>query len=221
MVGDLCRELGVAHAILPVRIEASGNLQTAARSARYAALAGWMVRRGLDALATAHHVEDQAETLVMRLNRASGPDGLAGIRARGLLPDGSGLVLRPLLAFRRQTLRGIVDAAGIVPVDDPSNQSARFDRARIRKALAEVDWLDPVALAASAAHLAEAAEAMDWTARMLRDRLVSPVDGGFDYCPEAPRALALRLVAGIAEAMGESGARGSNWIVSLRSLTTQ
>lgn len=209
MVADLCRELGVRHAILPVRVEATGNLQAVARSARYAALGEWLAAQGLDALATAHHADDQAETLVMRLNRASGLGGLAGIRARGRLPDGSGLVLRPLLPMRREALRAMVAAAGIAPVDDPSNQAEQFDRVRIRKALAGADWLDPVALAASAGHLAEAGEALDWTARMLWDRLVSAVDDGFDYRPEAPRALALRLVAGIVVRMGEAGPRGS------------
>lgn len=209
MVARLSRELGVPHAILPVRIEPAGNLQAIARAARYAALGAWMAARGLDALATAHHVEDQAETLVMRLNRASGPAGLAGIRARGSLPDGSGLVLRPLLAVRREALRRVVEAAGIVPVDDPSNRAERFDRVRIRKALSQADWLDPAALAASASHLADADEALAWTAQLLRDRLVSAVDGGFDYRPEAPRALALRILADILDRMGETGHRGS------------
>lgn len=209
MVASLCQGLGVPHATLPVQVETTGNLQASAREARYGALAGWMAARGLDALATAHHVEDQAETLVMRLNRASGLAGLAGIRARGSLPDGSRLVLRPLLAMRREALRGIVEAAGLVPVDDPSNRAERFERVRIRTALARADWLDPVALAASASHLAEAGEALDWAAEGLWDRLVRPVDEGFDYRPEAPRALALRLVAGILGRMGEPPPRGS------------
>jgi len=146
----------------------------------------------------------------MRLNRASGLAGLAGIRgAGGAVPDGSRPVLRPLLAMRREALRGIVEAAGLVPVDDPSNRADRFDRVRIRKALARADWLDPVALAASASHLAEAAEALDWAAGRLWDRLVSRVDEGFDYRPEAPRALALRLVADILGRMGEPPPRGS------------
>lgn len=209
MVARLCRDLGVAHAILPIRLQSAGNLQAAARTARYAALGEWIAARGLDALATAHHVEDQAETLVMRLNRASGLGGLAGIRARGSLPDGTALVLRPMLAMRRADLRNIVDAAGVVPVDDPSNQADRFDRARIRKALAAADWLDPAALAVSAGHLAEADEALNWVAGMEWERRVVASGGGFDYQPGVPRALALRLIAAILDRMGVSQPRGS------------
>lgn len=209
LVAGLCRKLGVPHATLPVHIETTGNIQAAARVARYAALGKWVAARRLDALATAHHVEDQAETLVMRLNRASGLAGLAGIRARGSLPDGEGLVLRPLLTMRREALRRVVEAAGIVPVDDPSNRAERFDRARIRMALAQADWLDAAALAASASHLADADQALDWVVQLVRDRLVSAADGGFDYRPEAPRALALRLLAGILDRMGETNPRGS------------
>ena len=209
LVARLCEELGVRHAILPVRLEMTGNLQAMARSARYAALASWMAARGLDALATAHHVEDQAETLIMRLNRASGLGGLAGIRSRTSLPDGSGLLLRPLLAMRRDALRGIVEAAGLVAVDDPSNRAERFDRARIRRALAGADWLDPAALAASSSHLADADEALDWAAGMAWERLVTESEQGFDYRPQAPRALALRLLGRILSCMGESNPRGS------------
>ncbi len=209
MVADLCGQLGVPHAILPVRVEPVGNLQAQARTARYAALGGWMRERGLAALATAHHVEDQAETLVMRLNRASGLAGLAGIRARGTLPGGTGLVLRPLLTMRRSTLRGIVDAAGIAAVDDASNHDDRFDRARIRKALGQADWIDAEGMAASASYLAEADEALDWAVRLAWDRLVVARPGGFDYRPEAPRVISLRLLAGILESMGEHGQRGS------------
>lgn len=166
-VERLCGELGIAHGILPARVEASGEgLQSAARTARYSALAGWMDREDLGLLLTAHHCDDQAETLLMRLNRGSGVAGLAGVRAQGAVPGTGGRLrlCRPLLGWRRGELQAVVAAAGVEAALDPSNSDERFDRARLRRRLGEAPWLDPSALARSAALLAEAEAALDWAA---------------------------------------------------------
>ena len=185
------------------RVEvAAGNLQDEARSARYSALAGWAVEHGLAALATAHHADDQAETVLMRLNRGSGLSGLAGVRPRGTVPGGKLPLVRPLLAWRRSELGAVVARAGIAPVDDPSNADPRFDRARIRAALAESDWLDPAAIAQSAANLADAEEALAWAFELEWDRWVDIDDGGVRYEPHAPRALVLRVVERIIAGFG-------------------
>jgi tRNA(Ile)-lysidine synthase len=104
-----------------------------------------MEREGLDALATAHHADDQAETLLARLNRGSGVAGLAGVRARGIVPGTRLPLIRPLLGWRRADLGEVVAAAGLTPVQDPSNSDDRFDRARIRKALSRwrTGWTCP------------------------------------------------------------------------------
>ena len=159
-VGAVCHELGVPHAILPVEVQ-PGNLQANARAARYEALSRWAAARNLDALATAHHADDQAETLLMRLNRGSGLSGLAGIRASTSMPGSTRRLLRPLLGWRKAELEIVVRARGIEAVRDPSNENEDFDRVRIRKALAECDWLDPLRLARSAALLAQVEEALD------------------------------------------------------------
>jgi tRNA(Ile)-lysidine synthase len=207
MVAAVCAERGIPCAVLTVQTGA-GNRQAAARAARYAALAGWAGREGLSALATAHHADDQAETLVMRLNRASGLSGLAGVRARGVVPGGELPLVRPLLRWRREELAEIVARAGLEPARDPSNADDAYDRVRIRKALADAEWLDPEALSESAAHLADADEALDWlVAREWDERISIAAGGAIRFEPGVPRAVALRVVARIVEGFG-SPARG-------------
>jgi tRNA(Ile)-lysidine synthase len=207
MVGGVCAVLGVAHAVLPVAVS-EGNLQAEARVARYAALAGWAGERGLPALATAHHADDQAETLLLRLNRASGVAGLAGARAKGVVPETRIPLLRPVLGWRREDLAAIVAGAGITAAQDPSNTDDRFDRARIRKALADMDWLDVSAVAQSAAHLADADAALDWAAAREWETGVRVEAPGITYRPTAPRAIALRVMSRIVTELDGTAPRG-------------
>lgn len=203
MVAGICAERDIPCEVLRVTV-VTGNVQAEARAARYAALAQWASRQGISAIATAHHADDQAETLLMRLNRGSGVAGLAGVRERTHVPPSLVPLIRPLLTFRRAELAGIVAAAGLTPVDDPSNADDRFDRARIRKALSDSDWLDPLALAAAAANLARADEALDWAAsREWNERVVEEGDT-FRYRRLAPKAVAMRIVARI---VGDFGGR--------------
>ena len=188
---------------------APGNVQSEARRARYAALAGWMERRGAGALATAHHADDQAETLLLRLNRASGVAGLAGTRARATVPGTSLVLLRPLLTWRRADLAAIVDAAGITAAQDPSNEDDRFDRVRLRKVLKDADWLDVDAIAGSASHLADADAALDWAAEREWRECVSKEGLGLLYRPRAPRAIALRVISRIVTELDGNEPRGS------------
>ncbi|CAN5188998.1 hypothetical protein BH10PSE13_BH10PSE13_04970 [soil metagenome] len=161
MVSAYCAERGLPHATLRPASPITGSVQAEARAVRYALLEAWMDARGLDWLLTAHHADDQLETMLMRLNRASGVAGLAGIRAR------RARVIRPLLGFRKADLEDHARAQGLPSADDPSNRDHRFDRARLRAALAGVDWLDPAAAARSAAALADAEAALEWTAAWL------------------------------------------------------
>ena len=87
MVADLCETLGVPHRILVadwIRSPTS-NIQAEARAMRYRLLNDWAIERGLSAVATAHHADDQAETLLMRLARGAGVGGLGGTRKRRAL----------------------------------------------------------------------------------------------------------------------------------------
>ncbi|MEP7221567.1 MAG: tRNA lysidine(34) synthetase TilS [Novosphingobium sp.] len=195
-VARICADLGVPHEVLTVTL-AAGNVQAQARAARYAAMAEWLRRRELAALATGHHADDQAETLLLRLNRGSGVAGLAGVRARGRVPGTSLPLLRPLLDWRRSELSDVVANAGFVAADDPSNRSAKYDRARLRSAMTGADWLDVSAVAQSAAHLADADAALEWAAAREWREGVSKTPMGMAYRPRAPRAIALRVIARI------------------------
>jgi len=169
MVARTCAELRVPHEILAVEWSEppSSAIQERAREARYRLLAGWLVERKLKALATAHHADDQAETILMRLNRGSGLRGLAGMRATSVVPGSRLPLLRPLLSWQRAELEQLCAAAGLEPAVDPSNSDDQFERVRIRKALADAAWLSPEALARSAAHLASADDALGWVAEGL------------------------------------------------------
>jgi tRNA(Ile)-lysidine synthase len=164
MVAAHCATLAVPHVTLcwddP---KPTANIQAAARAARYRLLADWCAAAGVSLLLTAHHADDQAETLVMRLQRGSGIAGLAGIRSLRPLAPGVCLV-RPLLGVRRAALAGIVAAAGWTPVQDPANADLRFDRTAARALLASASERDVTRLAAIAAHLADAEVALDWSA---------------------------------------------------------
>lgn len=205
LVAHICAELGVPHQILRVDV-AAGNMQSMAREARYGALTKWMKQREIGILATAHHADDQAETLLMRLNRASGLSGLVGVRKRGKVPASPGKqappLIRPLLGWRKAELIALVTDAGLAPAQDPSNSDDAFDRARIRKALAQADWVDSEAIAQSAAHLADAEEALEWAANREWDECVHIGSDQISYTPAAPRAVRLKVLA---RAIGQLG----------------
>ncbi len=197
-VAAICAERDIPHDILTVQVE--GNVQAGARTARYAALEGWCTDHGLAWLATAHHADDQAETLLMRLARGSGLSGLAGIRRTRSLGS-SVTLIRPLLDWRKAELEAVVEAAGLEPVRDPGNTDPRYDRSRMRAFLAEARWLDPARIAATAGYLAEAAAALEWAAGAAA---AARLDGNsldpHGLPPELLRRLMLRLFAGHGEA---------------------
>lgn len=188
----LCAGLGVPATALTVTVP-PGNVQDQARKARYGALAQWAQGR-LAMVATAHHADDQAETLLMRLNRGSGLSGLAGIRERTRLGPTDTMLLRPLLGWRKNELERIVDDAGIVPVRDPSNSDPRFDRARLRAALAGADWLSPTGIARSAALLAEAEDTIVRLCAIEMLRSVSAQGKQTTYQPSADPYIVKRVV---------------------------
>ncbi len=108
-----------------------------ARDARYARLIAACQQHGCTDLLLGHQADDLAETVWMRENARSGPEGLAGMGWITVRPDIR--LIRPLLGFSRQALRNTLRQAGIEWVDDPSNQDQRAERVRLRYLLQEND----------------------------------------------------------------------------------
>lgn len=173
LVARYCASIEVPHAILAPAAPPSGaSLQARARELRYRLLVDWAVAAGAGVLLTAHHMDDQAETFLMRAARGSGVSGLAAIRERReAAADAPGplLLLRPLLGWRRAELRRVVRAGGIDFVDDPTNLDPAHDRTRFRRLLDDNGWLDVPGLARSAAHAAEAERAIAELAELFWD----------------------------------------------------
>lgn len=209
-VAAQCAARGLPHVTL-VREggDFTSNIQARARAARYALMGDWCAAHGYGLLLTAHHADDQAETLLMRLNRASGSDGLAAIRPARRLQPGVMLV-RPLLAVRKADLAALAAADGWRQVDDPSNRDLRHDRTAMRALLAATPALDVTALAASAAHLAADAEALAWAADLAWAGRVQEADGRLLVdAGGLPAALVQRLLASAVETLAGRPARGS------------
>ena len=161
-VAALATGLGLSHDILHwAEGPGAGNLQDQARQARYGLLRDWARRKGIAALALGHTADDQAETVLMRLTRASGVDGLSAMSAVRQLEDLT--LLRPLLSLRRADLRDYLRAEGVPWVDDPSNEDRRFDRVRLRQALPMLEelGLSVEALSLVAKNMQQARQTLD------------------------------------------------------------
>ena len=104
-------------------------------------------------------------------------------------------------AFRAE-LQRVVEAAGLEVAQDPSNENERFDRVRMRKALAGADWLDIDALAASASHLSDAEEAVEHYFQHLVESCVSAGRGFARFTPPPSREMQLRLARWAIEECG-------------------
>jgi tRNA(Ile)-lysidine synthase len=137
-VKRLARTLGVAHRTMrwQGRKPATG-LQEAARLERYRLLAAAAKDLGAHAIVTAHTLDDQAETVLIRLTRGSGISGLAAMARISSLPGGDSEVslVRPLLNIPKARLLATLRRARIPYADDPSNRDPRFTRARLRASM--------------------------------------------------------------------------------------
>lgn len=150
-VDRLCADLGVSHFVLRwADWDGLGNLQDKARQARHRLLADWAAAHGVGTIALGHTRDDQAETVLMRLLRGSGVDGLSGMAQ---ISHRSEITwIRPLLHHSREDLRGFLRDLGVGWSDDPSNENDAFDRIKIRKTMAAMG-LTPKGLAETAVRM--------------------------------------------------------------------
>jgi tRNA(Ile)-lysidine synthase len=147
-VARLLAGQGIASRILPLTLPGGTGLQARARAARRAALLAACAEAGRPWLLLGHQRGDQAETLLLRAERGSGLDGLAGMAAAS--PAAEALVLRPMLGMPAARLAATVAAAGLRALADPSNRDRRFARTGLRLALAATPGAEARLAAASA-----------------------------------------------------------------------
>lgn len=189
-VAAIARAHGIAHDIVPWGgWTGQGNLQDQARQARYALISDWAHGVGIRHVALGHTADDQAETLLMRLARGAGVDGLSAIPEQRLFQGVT--FLRPLLDIGRGELRDWLAAQGQDWIDDPSNEDARFDRVKARQAL---DVLAPLGigraqLAVVAANMAEARKALNWYVYLAAREIARLESGDVVIALEGFRAL--------------------------------
>jgi tRNA(Ile)-lysidine synthase len=180
-VASEAQRLGLSHTTLHwIGEKPAAGIAAAARTARYRLLDehARSFPAGRVAVVTAHHLDDQAETFVMRLARGSGVSGLAAMAAERPLIEGSPVQLvRPFLAFPKSRLVATLEARGVPFFNDPTNNDERYERVRVRQVLPALEdaGVTPAAFASSARRLGEAEAAL----RYADDRFVATLDLSF------------------------------------------
>jgi tRNA(Ile)-lysidine synthase len=178
------------------------GIQAAARTARYRLMHDAMEADGVAILVTAHHLADQAETVLMRLAHGSGIEGLRGMDALSLVEGCD--VYRPLLGVRPEVLREVVSEAGLCPAYDPSNNDENYERVRWRLMLPALEAMGITLerLGTFARRMDEASQAIRNAADEAYPRIVTPVSGdhmelallGFSREPAPVAAVVLKRV---------------------------
>lgn len=199
-VARLCAALGVAHATLDwLGDKPTAGVPAAARLARYRLLLEHAQRIGATHLVTGHTLDDQAETLLMRMSRGSGLAGLAGMRAT--VERGAVMLVRPFLSVAKARLVATCEAVGLPFVVDPTNVSTAFARPRWRNLMPELasEGLDAAKLGTLARRLARAEQALKQRAQAVFDQSLKVEDAGsltFDsgFLTQEPAEISLRVL---------------------------
>ena len=199
---DLCARFALPfysrRVDVPALAAASGvGLEAAARDARYAYFAEVMAEAGISVLVTAHHADDNLETMLMRLTRGTGLRGLCGIPP--MRPFGGGVLVRPFLRTAKADMEALCAAYGIRPRTDVTNADPAYTRNRIRaEVVPTLCALNP-ALLTRAADTADALRADEaYLADAARQRyadLPAPDRADADWLGAQPTAMRWRLFA--------------------------
>ncbi len=198
MVAQECATLGWPHDTLAWRWDGTGNVQDAARRGRLNLISQW--RGTLQHVLMAHTADDVAETFLIRLARGSGVDGLAAMLPKREVADFT--VVRPCLQMRRDELRHYAQHLMVPWAEDPSNDDPKYDRARARKILSELDGMGLRfdGITDTANRMRRAADALrSQTCEAARHCVSETVDGGLllqrDAFAKLPHDIQLRLLA--------------------------
>jgi tRNA(Ile)-lysidine synthase len=212
MVGRAAQALGLPHVTLPwTGAKPQTGIQAAARAARYELLQAYAASQPVQPahVLTAHTADDQAETLLMRLARGSGVDGLAAMRPDRVLPGSRITHVRPLLDVPKARLIATLQARGISWNEDPSNDNDQFERIRIRRLLPLLAdaGLDVNAIGLSTRRLERASAALEEMTCRLWTESVSIHQGAFvtidrKRFDSSPPELRVRLMIRATRAMG-------------------
>ena len=201
IVGDWARALGFAHHRLVWTGEKpSSRIQERARAARYALLVDCAVAIDAQAIVTAHHADDQAETILFRLTRGAGVTGLSGMA--DVTPCGPVVLARPLLTATKTDLERVCREAGHPFLTDPSNMQEKFVRARLRRLapMLAAQGLERAALTRLGRRARRATAALDFYSELTRRTACIDSDDACvryraDALAQAPQEIVLRLLA--------------------------
>jgi tRNA(Ile)-lysidine synthase len=227
-VKRLARRLGVPHRTLRWRgRKPKTGLQHAARIARYSLLAETALRAGYDHVLTAHTLDDQAETVLLRLARGSGLTGLAGMAHASAVPIGGEsavFLVRPLLRVPKSRLIATLTAAGIGHSEDPTNRDPRFARTRWRDLMPELarEGLDARGLTRLAMRVRRAEATIEFAVSAARAALApgpwperGPIAFDAARIGDLPAEVALRLIG---RAIAQTGDEGPLELAKLEAL---
>ncbi|HTH18421.1 MAG TPA: tRNA lysidine(34) synthetase TilS [Magnetospirillum sp.] len=210
-VGEWLRAAGMAHH--PLRWEGpkpAADIQAEARAARYRLMEEWCRGEGILHGLLAHHRDDQAETLLLRLGRGSGVDGLAA-----MAPVSEAFFmrwLRPLLTVPRARLAATLEVRGQGWIEDPSNRNGAYARVRVRQLMPRLaaEGMAPERLADTARRLGRARAALEDMVAKAAARWVVPHPAGFALVDvqafrQEGEEIGLRLLSRLLQAIGGSG----------------